>query len=216
MTTILASSGPAFWLHLKSLLALIYQVILSWGGPGLFLLALADSSFLSIPEGNDVLMVVLSTGASWTTMAYYGTMTTLGSVLGCSLLFSVGRRGGGYVQRRVGQQRLAKLKVRYQRWGSLAVLVPSILPPPTPFKIFVLSAGIFGVSFPRFLAAVLVGRSFRYFSWGALAVLYGEWGRQVLDEYWKLAGTFVGIAMIGILAAWLLRPWLAAKRVGAA
>lgn len=216
MTTILASSGPAFWLHLKSLLALIYQVILSWGGPGLFLLALADSSFLSIPEGNDVLMVVLSTGASWTTMAYYGTMTTLGSVLGCSLLFSVGRRGGGYVERRVGQHRLEKLKVRYQRWGSLAVLVPSILPPPTPFKIFVLSAGILGVSFPRFLAAVLVGRSFRYFSWGALAVLYGEWGRQVLEGYWKLAGTFIGVAMIGILAAWLLRPWLAAKRVGAA
>ena len=215
MTTILASSGPAFWLHVKSLLAVIYQFVLSWGGPGLFLLAFADSSFLSIPEGNDVLMVVLSTGASWTTMAYYGTMTTLGSVLGCSLLFSVGRHGGAYVQRRVGQHKLAKLKVRYQKWGSLSVLIPSILPPPTPFKIFVLSAGMFGVSFPKFLAAVLIGRSFRYFSWGALAVLYGESGRQVLEEYWKLAGAFVSIMIVSILAAWLLRWRLAAKRVGA-
>ena len=78
----------------------------------------------------------------------------------------------------------------------------------------------FGRNFWGFLPQIFgcgsVGRSFRYFSWGALAVLYGEWGRQVLDEYWKLSGAFVGIAMIGILAAWLLRRWLAAKRAGAA
>jgi membrane protein DedA with SNARE-associated domain len=79
-------------------------------------------------------------------------------------------------------------------------MIPSILPPPTPFKVFVLSAGIFRVPFPRFLLAVIVGRSIRYFMWGILAVLYGELAREFLEENIHTVGLIlVAILGLGIL-----------------
>jgi membrane protein YqaA with SNARE-associated domain len=82
---------------------------MSLGGPGLFLIALADSSFLSLPEGNDILIIVLSTGQTWDVMAYYVLMTAMGSVVGCFILFSLGRRGGNFLDRRLNKQRMEDL-----------------------------------------------------------------------------------------------------------
>jgi len=186
--------------YIKSIASFLYSFALALGGPGLFLIAVADSSFLSIPEGNDVLLVILSTGQSWETMAYYAMMTILGSVTGCILLFTVGRRGGRFISKRLSEKRKQELQEAYDRWGVWSILVPSILPPPTPFKIFVLWAGMFGVPYRKFILAVLVGRSFRYFMWGALAVLYGESARYFLEHNLK----FVGIALFAVLVAVVL------------
>lgn len=174
----------------------LYQLVLGLGGPGLFVLALADSSFLSVPEGNDVLIVVLSTGSTWRRMAYYVAMTTAGSVTGCAVLFLVGRRGGRFVERKLKPKRLEQARRLYERWGSFAIIIPSVLPPPTPFKVFVLSAGVFGLSFPRFLMSVLVGRSFRYSMWGVLALLYGEKAKDFLQTH----SYRVGLAVLVLTA----------------
>ncbi len=168
--------------YIHAIGSLLYRVSMSLGGPGLFLIALADSSFLSLPEGNDILIIVLSAGQPWELMAYYVLMTTLGSVVGCSILFSLGRKGGTILDRRLKKRRMEDLKETFRKWGVLAVLIPSILPPPTPFKIFVVSAGVFKVPFKKLLFAVFVGRAIRYATWGILAVLYGEWARQLLEE----------------------------------
>jgi len=179
---------------------------MSLGGPGLFLIALADSSFLSLPEGNDILIIVLSAGQPWKLMAYYVLMTTLGSVVGCSILFSLGRRGGNFLDRRLKKQRMDELKETFRKWGVLAVLVPSVLPPPTPFKIFVLSAGVFKVPFKKFLFAVFVGRTIRYATWGILAVLYGEWARQVLEENLREVSIVItSLLVIGIVSYFVVR-----------
>lgn len=177
----------------------IYSTALALGGPGLFLVALADSSFLSVPEGNDILIVILSTGQTWERMSYYVIMTIMGSVAGCSLLYLVGRRGENYVQKRLEGRNLNQVLQLYRRWGVWAVVIPSILPPPTPFKVFVLAAGVFGISYRRFFLAVLAGRSFRYFMWGILAVLYGEAARQFLEENIQLAG--IVLFVLFLLAA---------------
>ena len=201
---ILWATGAGLGAQVKSWLAIVYHFILSLGGPGLFFLALADSSFLSIPEGNDVLIVVLSTGQTWSRMTYYALMTTAGSAAGCSLLYLVGRRGGRFVERRMeSSRRVREVQRLYQRWGSLAIVIPSVLPPPTPFKIFVLSAGLFGVTFPRFVTAVLVGRSIRYFFWGVLAVLYGELAKEFLERHFHVVGLVV-LGLIVILCLWFL------------
>ena len=203
-----ASSG--FWGRLKAGLLAAYQLVLGLGGPGLLVLALLDSSFLSVPEGNDFLIIVLSLGGTWSNMAYYASMTTIGSVIGCSLLFWVGTRGGGrYVQKRLHRPGLKRIQALYARRGVLAVVVPSLLPPPTPFKVFVLSAGAFGLPFPRFLLAVAVGRGIRYFSWGTLAVLYGEWAKVFLQKHFHAVGLVV-LILAGILLLWFLvvKPWL--------
>ncbi|MFB3903622.1 MAG: YqaA family protein [Acidobacteriota bacterium] len=186
--------------YLKTLASCLYSFALALGGPGLFLIAVADSSFLSIPEGNDVLLVILSTGQNWEKMLYYASMTILGSVTGCILLFTVGRRGGRFIRKRLSEKRKQELQEAYERWGLWSILVPSILPPPTPFKIFVLWAGMFGVPYQKFILAVFLGRSVRYLMWGALAVLYGESARYFLEHNLR----FVGIVLFAVLVAVVL------------
>lgn len=183
----------------------VYQLAIALGGPGLFVVALADSSFLSVPEGNDLLIVVLSTGEGWAVMSYYVAMTVMGSVTGCSLLYAVGRRGGKSVAFRIlGASKMEQIESRLQRWGLWTVLIASILPPPTPFKAFVLTAGTFQVPYRRFFAAVLIGRSVRYFTWGVLAVLYGEWAKRILQEQLHTVGS---VLLLILVASILLGFW---------
>jgi membrane protein YqaA with SNARE-associated domain len=164
-------------------------------GPGLFLVALADSSFLTIPEGNDLLIVVLSTGNSWERMAYYVGMTTLGSLAGCLLLYLVGRRGGSpLLRRRFSQANIGKVDKLFERYGVLTIAVPCLLPPPCPFKIFVLSAGVFRLSVGRFLTAVAIGRTVRYSMWGILAVLYGNSVKVFMQQHL----TVIGMILFGL------------------
>ncbi len=198
--------------QLKRALAAGYRFVLGLGGPGLFFLALADSSFLSIPEGNDLLIIVLSIGQSWSTMFYYVAMTTAGSVAGCLLLYLVGRRGGDWVSRRVSLERIERLGRLYRRWGVWAVVIPSVLPPPTPFKVFVLSAGVFRLPWPRFLFAVAAGRSFRYAFWGVMAVLYGEAAREYLEQNLHTVGVAIACLLIGAAAGFGLYRIVSKKK----
>jgi membrane protein YqaA with SNARE-associated domain len=168
------------------------------GGPGLALVALLDSSFLSLPEVNDVLIVllVIQHPERW---LYYAGMTTLGSVAGCFALYSVGRRGGeAFLRRRFQERRLQRGLALFRRWGVLAVIVPSILPPPTPFKIFVLLAGAAKVPRSTFLAAAAAGRGFRYGSEALLAYWYGEQATQFIRE--NLPAVSIVVAVL-VLAA---------------
>ncbi len=192
------------WAFLKGIASFVYNFALTLGGPGLFFIAIADSSFLSIPEGNDLLIVILSTGQSWERMVYFASMTILGSVTGCILLFSVGRRGGGFLARRLSPKRIADFEAAYRKWGVWSILIPSILPPPTPFKIFVLSAGMFKVSYPRFMVAVAIGRSVRYYMWGILAVLYGETARYFLEHNLKMVGVVLFVLLITAILTYTL------------
>ena len=198
-------AGTGFVATLKTILGSAYEFVLGLGGVGLALLALADSSFISVPEGNDLLIVILSTGKSWSRMLFYVGMTTLGSVIGCLLLYSVGRKGGNFVRRRVDHRRLDRTGQLYERWGILSILVPSLLPPPCPFKIFVLSAGVFAVPTSKFIFAVAVGRAIRYLTWGVLAVLYGEAVRQFLLQNLHSVGLIVFGVFVLVIVSLLIR-----------
>ena len=170
-------------------------------GPGLLLVAILDSSFLSIPEGNDILIVVLSIGKSWGRMAYYVGMTTIGSILGCLALYTVGRKGGNPIlRRRFSPATLEWAEHLYDRFGLLTVLVPSILPPPTPFKVFVLIAGVFGLPTWEFILAVALGRTIRYSMWGVLAVIYGQAVKDYMERNLARVGTGLFVVLIIALA----------------
>ncbi len=181
-------------------------LVRSLGGPGLLLLAICDSSFLSFPEGNDVLIVILSTGQSWGRMAYFVGMTITGSVIGCLLLYFVGRKGGSPIlKRRFSQQNIERAEKLFEKYGLLTVAIPSILPPPMPFKIFVLSAGVFRLKIMEFFAAVVIGRTIRYSTWGILAVLYGNSVKLYMQKNLKIIGISLSIAFILILAFIIIR-----------
>ena len=172
------------------------DVLLPYGGFGLMVLAMCDSSFISLPEVNDILLMTFSIKEP-EGMVKFASMTTLGSVAGCALLYAVGRKGGHtFLQRTFAHERLARIQRWYQRHGILAVIIPSLLPPPTPFKIFVLSAGTFGISWPKFLTAVVIGRSLRYFSEGILAVVYGPAAIQFVQQNYGKIGLALAIVIV--------------------
>lgn len=182
---------------MSGFLATIQEWASELGGVGLFIIAALDSSFLSFPQVNDLLIIVLSTRYP-ERMPYYAGMTTVGSMLGCFLLYGVVRRGGEvFLRQRLKGPYVDRAMKLYQRHGLLAVVVPALLPPPVPFKVFVLLAGAASVSPLRFGIAIAIGRGIRYFGQGYLAVLYGEQAA----EFMKAHGAALGI---GLAAAALL------------
>lgn len=150
------------------------------GAPGIFIAAFLDSSFLSIPEINDFLMIT-SCSAHPERAPLYISMTTLGSLAGCSALWWLGKRGGeGLLVRRFGPSRVEQTRARFKRWDVLALAIPSLLPPPMPFKIFVLSAGVFGIPYRRLALTLVVARGLRYTFWGVMGIVYGDAALEVL------------------------------------
>jgi len=177
------------------MLTKVVAAITAWatglGGIGLFIIAALDSSFLSFPQVNDVLVMLLSAKYP-ERMIYYAGMTTAGSLLGCYALFAVARRGGEvFMRKRLKGAHVDRAIRLYQRFGILAVVVPALLPPPVPFKVFVVLAGAANVATWRFVVAIVIGRGIRYFGQGYLAVLYGE---QAMD-YMQAHGAEIGIGL---------------------
>ena len=180
------------------------ETLLPYGGFGLMVLAICDSSFLSLPEVNDLLLMTFSI-ADPGRMFEYASLTTIGSIIGCSLLYTVGRKGGeALLRRRFTDERMLRIRGWYQKYGVLAVIIPSLLPPPTPFKIFVLSAGTFGISWPRFLTAVAIGRGIRYFSEGFLAVAYGPSAIEFVKNNFGTIGVVLAILIVASVIIYIV------------
>lgn len=193
---------------MKSVLAAIYAFAVGIGGPGLFLIAFLDSSFLSFPQANDLLIVLMvAREPAW--MTYYAALATLGSLAGCLAIYEVARRGGqAFLRRRMKASRVEWGVRLFERYGVLAILVPSLLPPPAPFKLFVLLAGVAQMPRWRFALSILVGRGARYFGIGLLTVWYGEQAMQFLQTHGRLVARVVALAVLAGAVAWyLVRRW---------
>ena len=183
--------------YLKALSQWLVATLEPYGAPGLMIIAIFDSSFLSLPEINDAALMALSIKNPFR-MWEYAAMTVLGSVIGCTLLYTVGRKGGeAMLRKRFAADRVDRIRGWYKKYGMLAVIVPSLLPPPLPFKIFVLTAGAFHLPWLRFMLAVAIGRSLRYFSEGLLAVWYGKQAIQIVADN----SPIVGIVVAGLIVA---------------
>ena len=190
---------------LREIASAIQQWASELGGVGLFLLAALDSSFLSFPQVNDLLIIFLSTKYP-ARMPYYAGMTVLGSLLGCFLLYGVAWRGGErFLRKRFSGDRVNRGMALYQRHGLLAVIVPALLPPPVPLKLFVLLAGAARVSPVKFGGAILIGRGIRYFGQGYLAVLYGERAAAIVQQHGTAVG--IGLALVALIAGVSYYVW---------
>ena len=166
------------------------------GGSGLFLIALLDSSVFSFPQVADAL-VLLQSARYPQYMLYYAGMTTLGSLVGCFVPYAAGRKGGEvFLRRRFQAVHVDRAFALYRRFGVLVVLVPALLPPPAPFKIFVLLSGAAGLGPLAFGLSVAIGRGLRYFGQAWLAAAYGDRAGDFLARY--------GGEAIAVLAALML------------
>jgi membrane protein YqaA with SNARE-associated domain len=164
------------------------------GAPGLFLISFLDSSFLTFPVINDLLLIDLSMQHP-ARMPLYAAMAALGSLLGCVALFLIARKGGEAVFHRRAGRHAAAIQHWIQRNGFGGILVAALLPPPTPFKFFVLAAGVFEVPLASFATAIALARVFRYFGVGYLAVRYGHEALPFLSKHkWE-----VGVAAVALI-----------------
>ena len=180
------------------------EYLITFGAFGLFAVALLDSTFVPLPSSADALMILLSTTyPSW--MLLYAFMATAGSAIGCWILYLVSRRAGARALNKFSEKKQARVKNWIERYDAIAVLVATLLPPPFPFKLFVITAGVFRFSLLRFMIAIVCGRAFRFLLEGYFAVRYGAQAKEILAKYYP----WIGLALVlAIVAFVFIRRWV--------
>ena len=193
---------------MRSFVSWIYGFALAIGGPGLFAVAFLDSSFVSLPQINDILVVLMVTQyKAW--MPYYAAMATLGSVAGCYVIYDLARRGGeAFLRKRLRAGHAERALAMYRRHGLLALIVPALLPPPAPFKLFVLMAGVAGVPPVKFVAAIAAARGARYVALGVLAIWYGDLALELM----RTRGRDVALVLVGFIVITAVGWWWFSRR----
>ena len=174
--------------------------------PIMILLAIADSSLLSLPEVNDIITVT-RIAHNPSEVFYFPLFPAIGSVIGCLALYRIARQGRNFITKRFHPQLLNQVERLYRRWGLLALAIPAILPPPLPFKVFVAMAGALGYPLKRFIATIMIARTIRYYFWGIAAYFMREevltaleWLKAHFEEV--LFGTFLVIALL-VIVRWI-------------
>ena len=164
------------------------------GAPGLFLISFLDSSVLTFPVINDLLLIELSIEHP-ARMPLYALMAATGSVLGCVRLYFIARKGGEAFFHRKAGHRAAAIRHWVEENGFVGMLIAALLPPPTPFKIFVFAAGVFEVPFWGFTSAIALARVIRYFGIGYLAIRFGNDALPYLKDH-KLEATVLIVLFV--------------------
>jgi len=164
------------------------------GAPGLFLISFLDSSVLTFPVINDLLLIELSIEHP-ARMPLYALVAATGSVLGCVLLYFIARKGGEAFFHKKAGDRAAAIRHWVEENGFVGMLIAALLPPPTPFKIFVFAAGVFEVPLWSYTSAITLARLIRYFGVGYLAIRYGNDALPYLKDH-KLEATVVIVMFI--------------------
>lgn len=181
---------------IKSALQGLLEWLKALGPFGLFGISLIDSAGIPLPGGPDLVMIWLSANKP-VLMPVYALAATAGSAIGCTLLYLVARRAGVAALRRVSPAKRIRIENLLGRYDLIAVMVPAVLPPPFPFKPFVLCAGVFKLKTGRFIAAIFIGRAVRFLIEGWLAIKFGEDAGGIIRQHgWKVV---VGVAVVAAL-----------------
>jgi membrane protein YqaA with SNARE-associated domain len=176
--------------------------------PMMIIVGALDSSLLSLPEVNDYITVARVANRP-SEVYYFPLFPAIGSVIGCLVLYRITRKGEQFIERRFHPRHLDRVKELYRRWGLLALVIPALLPPPMPFKIFVATAGALGYPASRFALIIMLARTVRYYFWGILAYFLHEQVRQVLawlEEHFLIVLGVVLAAILLFIA--IRRVWL--------
>jgi len=135
----------------------------------------------------------------------YILLGSIGSAVGSLVPYLIGYKGGEtFVVKRVGQQRFARVHSRVERYGIWALIIPSMLPPPTPFKLFVFCAGVVEMSWMKLVGSIFVGRLMRFSLLSVLTIFFGphivEVFQNIIVCHWQIALAVVaGVAVVILL-----------------
>ena len=179
-----------------------------WAAPMMVLIAIGDSSLLSLPEINDIITVT-RIAHNPNEVYYFPLLPTIGSLIGCLILYRIASQGRIFLTNRFEPKLLARVEDLYRRWGLLALAIPALLPPPLPFKVFVATAGALGYPLRKFILTVMIARLIRYYSFGIAAYFFREEVLQTIewskDHFPEILITLLVLIVIGILINWWLR-----------
>src|SRR5579859_8232666 len=178
------------------------------GAWGVFIISVLDASAFGVPMDPLVAGYVYSNPhKAW----LYCVVASAGSALGSIVPYLLGRAGGElFLLKRINEARLKRIRDRFEKQEFLALMVPAMLPPPTPFKLLVFSAGVFEMKPVAFVLAIISGRLVRF---GVLSVLTVIFGKEIVDQTKALIKTHpsflalivVGLALVGYFIYRLLR-----------
>jgi len=186
----------------------LLPALMKWGLLGVGAIAVLDSS--SIPVPMDAILALYV----WNDKRHfwvYCLMAAAGSALGGLLPYGLGRAGGElFLLKRVNRVKFEQMRDRFQRQEFLAVMIPSMMPPPAPWKMFVFASGVFEMRVRNFLLAVFVGRMLR---WLALSLLVLKLGPGAVDLVARHAvPTVIAVGVLAVIGfAWW---WMRKKRSG--
>lgn len=150
---------------------LLLGVLLPWGPWGVLAIAALDAAALGMPLDFVVAQFVW---ADRSRFLLYCVMGALGSALGSLVVYGIGYKGGEeLVVKRMGRERFERISASFARHEFLTLALPAVLPPPTPFKLFVLGAGVAEMKVWRFLLGVFTGRMVRFLILSFLTLRFG-------------------------------------------
>jgi len=199
------SKGLFILLGIKQSLQTFGEWLVTLGPFGLFAISLIDSAGLPLPGGPDAVMILLS-AISHALVPLYAIAASAGSTIGCAFMYWIARRAGLIALKQIKPARRERVENLLGRYDMLAIIVAAILPPPFPFKPFVLSAGVFKLRLPRFVIAVFAGRMVRFTVEGLLAITFQERAGDVIKQHgWKLLVVVLVTAPL-IVVINILRP----------
>jgi membrane protein YqaA with SNARE-associated domain len=187
----------SFRLGIGSALKSLQATLFGLGALGVFAIGFIDAASIPLPGGPDVVVMALS-HANHSLMPLYVLAAVIGSTAGSLVLYFAARKGGEKVLKKFSPEKRARVQDLLDRYDILAMLLASVLPPPFPFKLFVLSAGAFKMQLWRFIAALVAGRGFRFLLEGWLAVKYGEQAADIFKHHYPKIGLGVAAAIIVI------------------
>ncbi len=171
------------------------------GIPGLLILSFLDSAAVPLAGGPDAVVLLLAWRKPSLIMLVV-LAATVGSTLGCMVLYGLGQKGGEKALARFNPDRIAWVERKMQEYGTWAVVAAVLAPPPFPTKLVILGAGVLRTGRLPFAAAVFSGRLVRYALVGYLGARFGDQAAQVLRAHYPA----ISLALIGgILLIVLIR-----------
>ncbi|MCI0387795.1 MAG: VTT domain-containing protein [Acidobacteria bacterium] len=151
-----------------------------FAAPIMIFVGALDSSLLSLPEVNDYI-TAYRVAHNPSEVYYFPLFPAIGSVIGCLVLYRIAQRGEQFITKRFHPRHLDRVKEIYRKWGVIALVIPALLPPPMPFKIFVVAAGALNYPVARFATVIMIARMARYYFWGWVAFFFRDEVLKILD-----------------------------------
>jgi membrane protein YqaA with SNARE-associated domain len=179
--------------------AYLQGLLLPFGPWGVFAIALIDAAAFGVPM--DPIVAVFVHRDPWRSLLY-AVMGATGSAMGSLVPYLLGYKGGeAFVVKKVGRGRFERVHRLSEKYGDLALIIPGIMPPGFPFKLFVFSAGVAEMNWVHFMLAVFTGRILRFTLLAALTIQFGpqivELTQSVAKQHGSLALGILLLMLIG-------------------